>query len=368
VERWFFGIGEGIPLSEGTKILHPVQKDGEYYFMETDDEKEVYLIECRQAQEWDSFIGGSGLLIYHIDWSNRMAGYADDMGREISAARRWELNLVNSCPEHQCVDLIEPDPHARENYQEAYRNRNWNAIKLLATHAFWPDGDFSVYTCDTEPAFVFWSETPSPLGLVISQQSSDGSITFTAFNDLEERAPSVNIDKMEVFQDACIIQWSSAVPTFTGNSVIRYGHADASQQTEVEVRPYETGKYAYVIEGLTPVEAYNVQLFCLKGDFPGPLTKTSFTTHSDKKAGSYPFIYLKNIERGTGGSFAPDTPIPLRVYNTPDADGVTWYFDGRLIGPGADGYYHLTRSGELKAVVSYPSGSTDILTKTIVVK
>ena len=371
VERWFFGISEGIPLSEGSNTLLPVQENGDYYYLETDDEKEIYLIECRQAQGWDSFIGGSGLLIYHIDWSTRMAGYADDMGREISAARRWELNLVNACPEHQCVDLIEPDPHARENYQEAYRNRNWNAIKLLATHAFWPYESYSLYTCDTNPAFVFWSGTPSALGLTEIRRKDDGSVSFIAFNDLDDdkRAPAVDLDKMEIFQDACILQWSSQDPTFTGNSVIRYGLADATRLEEVEVQPYATGKYAFVIDGLTPTNAYMVQLLCLKNGIPGPVNGTaSFTTHSDKKAGSYPYIYLKNIERGSGGSFAPDTPIPLRVYNTPDADGVTWYFDGRIIGPGADGYYHLTRSGELKAVVSYPSGSTDILTKNIVVK
>ena len=96
-------------------------------------------------------------------------------------------------------------------------------------------------------------------------------------------------------------------------------------------------------------------------------SNASFTTKSDRKAGSYPYIYLKDVDRGTGGSFAPDAPIALRVYNAPDAVRVAWYFDGKPISPGADGYYHLSRSGELKAVVTY-SGSTDIITKKIVVK
>ena len=138
--------------------------------------------------------------------------------------------------------------------------------------------------------------------------------------------------------------------------------------TEVEVRPYETGKYAYVIDGLTPSTAYKVQLLCRKGNIPGPVNgNASFTTKSDKKAGSYPYIYLKDVGRGTGGSFAPDAPIALRVYNAADAVSVSWYFDGKPISPGADGYYHLSRSGVLKAVVTYP-GSTDIITKKIVVK
>ena len=155
---------------------------------------------------------------------------------------------------------------------------------------------------------------------------------------------------------------------FTGNSIIRYGLADAQQLTEVEVRPYEKGKYAYVIDGLKPTTAYKVQLLCRKDGIPGPVNgNASFTTKSDKMKDSYPYIFLKDVERGSGGSFAPNAPLSLRVYNAPDADGVTWYFDGKVITPGADGYYHVARSGELKAVISYP-GSTDIITKKIIVK
>ena len=371
LERWCFGISEGMPLTEGAHTLQPIQKNGEYYILETDDEKEIYLIECRQATGWDRFIGGSGLLIYHIDRSRRSAGYSDDLGAEVTAERRWSANLVNARPDHQCVDLVEADPNARDSYQAAYKVRNWSSIKALASHAFWPFESHSLYTCDTDPAFVFWSGTPSPLGLTDIRLKDDGSISFIAYNDLDEdkRAPAVDDVNWEAFQDACILQWRCQDPTFTGTSVIRYGLKDAAQLKEVEVQPYAPGKYAYVIEGLTPSTAYAVQLLCRKGGIPGPVNGTAdFTTNLGKKDGSYPFIYLKNVARGTGGSFAPDTPIPLRVYNTPDADGVTWYFDGKKIEHGADGYYHLTRSGELKAVVSYPSGSTDIITKKIVVK
>jgi hypothetical protein len=226
----------------------------------------------------------------------------------------------------------------------------------------------SIYTCDTDPAFRFWSGADSPLGLSDIRINADGSVTFTVFNDLEEKAPAVKIDKQTVFQDASIIQWSSVDPAFTGNSFIRFGPADAAVLTEVEVKPYQPGKYAYVIDGLTPTTAYKVQLLCRNGSIPGPVNgNASFTTKSGKKADSYPYIYLKDVERGSGGTFAPDTPLSLRVYNAHDAYSVTWYFDGKTITPGADGYYHLTRSGELKAVISFPGGS-DIITKKIIVK
>ena len=370
VERWFFGMSEGQKLTEGRHTLRPVQENGDYFYMETEDERELYLFECRQARGWDSFIGGNGLLIYHIDYSDHPAGESTSAGKVLKAWDRWYMNEVNARPDYQCVDLVEPDPDARQKYQDAVKRRNYAAIYTLASHVFWPYDDVSVYTCDTDPAFVFWTGASSPLGLTDIRRNADGSVSFTVFNDLDEKARAVKIDKQEVFQDASIIQWSSLDPSFTGNSIIRYGlaDADASVLTEVEVQPYETGKYAFVIDGLIPTTAYKVQLLCRKGTIPGPTNgNASFTTKSDRKAGSYPFIYLKDIPRGAGGSFAPDTPIPLRVYNTPDADGVTWYFDGKRIEHGQDGYYHLTRSGELKAVISYP-GSTDIITKKIVVK
>ena len=171
-----------------------------------------------------------------------------------------------------------------------------------------------------------------------------------------------------IFQDATIIQWSAVDPTFEGNSILRWGLADDTRLTEVEVTPYETGRYACVLEGLKPTTAYKVQLLCRRGAVPGPVNgNASFTTKSDKKAGSWPYIYLKDVARGTGGSFAPDTPLPLRVYNAPEADGVSWYFDGQSITPGPDGYWHIARSGELKAVI-HRGGETEVITKKMIVK
>ena len=368
VERWFFGMSEGKPLAEGTHTLRPIHENGDYFYLETDDEREIWLLECRRARGWDAHIGGNGLLIYHIDLSDRPAGESTSQGKTVSARERWEQNELNANPEHQCIDILEPDPEARQKYQTAVKNRRYETIYTLASLAFWPYGDASVLTCDTDPAFRFWSGADSPLGLSGIRINADGSVTFTVFNDLEDKAPAVRIDKQTVFQDASIIQWSSVDPTFTGNSIIRFGPADASALTEVEVKPYEPGKYAYVIDGLTPTTPYKVRLLCKKGNIPGPVNANAdFTTKSGKMANSYPYIYLKDVERGSGGTFAPNAPLSLRVYNATDAVSVSWYFDGKPVAPGADGYYHLSRSGELKAVVTYPDG-TDIITKKIIVK
>jgi hypothetical protein len=165
VERWFFEMSEGKPLTEGTHTLRPVHENGDYYFMETDDDSEIFLFECRKAEGWDAHIGGSGLLVYHLDWSMRPAGESTSAGKVVKAWDRWDMNEANARPDHQCIDLIEPDPEARQRYQTAVKNRNYAAIYALASHAFWPFEDISVYTCDTDPSFTFWSDAASPLGL-----------------------------------------------------------------------------------------------------------------------------------------------------------------------------------------------------------
>ena len=373
VERWYFGMSEGTPLTEGRHTLRPIEENGDYFYLETDDEAEVFLLECRHAQGWDAHIGGNGLLIYHLDYSERPAGESTSAGKAVTALERWSLNEVNARPEAQCADLIEPDPTSRQKYQNAARAGNRDAIYTLASHAFWPYMDASIdatiFTCDTDPAFRFKSGADSPLGLSDIRVNGDGSVSFTVFNDLDEKAPAVKIDRQTVFQDASIIQWSSVDPSYTGNSVIRFGHADATRLTEVEVTPYETGKFAYVIEGLAPTTSYKVQLLCRKGNIPGPVNgNATFLTKSDKKADSYPYIYLKDVERGSGGTFAPNAPLSLRVYNAPDAREVTWSFEGKPVRPGKDGYYHLAGSGLLKAVITYPDGSIDIITKQVIVK
>ncbi len=368
VEHYLFGIGSGAPLTEGFHTLRPAEENGDFLFLETDDDNEIFLFECRRNTGRDAFIGGSGLLIYHIDQSDREAGYSTSEGKTLSAFDRWVINEVNARPDHQCVDLIEPDTGAPDLFRSAMANHRYEAIYTLASHAFWPYGDRSVFTCDTEPAFRFWSGADAPLGLADIRVNPDGSVSFTVFNALDEKAPAVKIDRQTVFQDAMILQWSSVDASYTGSSFIRFGNADAASLTEVEVLPYAQGKYAYVMDRLSPTTAYKVQLLCRKGGVPGPVNGNAcFTTKSGRKAGSYAYIYLKDTQRGTDGSFAPGTPIPLRVYNAPDATGVDWFFNSAPVFPGDDGYWHIPRSGELKAVVYYRE-STETITKQLIVK
>ena len=97
VERWFFSLSEGTPLSPGEHVLSP---DGSFLYLETDREGEIFLLECRQESGWDAYIGGSGLLIYHIDHSADAHDIRTQLqrGRHAPACVGADIGIVPDCP------------------------------------------------------------------------------------------------------------------------------------------------------------------------------------------------------------------------------------------------------------------------------
>ena len=57
--------------------------------------------------------------------------------------------------------------------------------------------------------------------------------------------------------------------------------------------------------------------------------------------------------------------IPLRIFNAPGIQEVRWYFNGRLIEVGADGYYTINTSGRLRAEITYLNGDSEVIIKDI---
>ena len=139
----------------------------------------------------------------------------------------------------------------------------------------------------------------------------------------------------------------------------------SSTPTTYRVSPYAPGKYAVLIEGLTPKTAYRTKIYFEDGGVSGNIYEAlSFTTRT-YRSGSLPFIYFNGAERDTEGRFAPGSRIPLRVYNLPETAKAEWTFDGRPISTGGDCHYEITRSGLLQVTVTLKDGSTEIIAKRI---
>ena len=339
IERHELGLSEGIPLTVGHHTLEPVHKNGSYYIMETSNEGEYYLVECRSAEKWDAYCGGTGLLIYHIDQSQNVV-------RGKTAASRWVSNTLNCIPTHQCADVIPANPNA-----------------TVVSQVFWPNGNYRAYTPQGDPAFTFWDGTPSPLAIVDIRKNGT-SVEFTVSSDFSP-VPAVAAASASVFQDAAIVSVTSASESYTGEAVVEWYKSGSSQPTTVRVSPYAPGKYAALLEGLTPKTAYRTKIYFEDGGVSGNIYENlSFTTKTFR-SGSLPFIYFNGAERDEEGRFAVGSKIPLRVYNLPETASAEWSFDGRAISVGGDCHYEITRSGLLKVKITLKDGSQEIITKQI---
>ncbi len=337
MELWSLGLGNAETLEIGQQILAPIGSQKRYFIAETDVEGEYYFFECRAAEGWDSFVGGSGMLIYHYDASDNDAGYSTSERHNLTARERWWYNQANCNPDHPCFDLIEAVPIAKDVYS-----------------VFWPNGTHTSFNAGTTPSFVSWSGKEAEIGLNgISREGSFIKFTVTG---------SLSIEKVEEFQDAAIVLWTMLDQSESGSSISIEG---GSLRKEYTVKPYAPGSYSYTFEGLQPNTTYNVTVFK-----PGDRKKSvsaSFTTKKYYKDG-YPFIYLNSAERNANGSFKKNGKMPLRVFNAPDAAKVTWDFGSNVLSTDGSGYYTVLGNGTLKAIIDYNNGTRDIISKTITVQ
>ena len=344
VERDQLGIkAPEVIASDGVYSLEPVNVAGRYFRIDTDHEDEYFLLECRSDKGWDMYAGGKGLLIYHIDKSGRNAGYSDTYGRNLNADVRWSLyNEVNCRPDHQCADLMEAMPGA-----------------VNARNVFFP---LTGVTSVEPELFTSWSGSVGKVSLTNIHMDGDAVVfNVTGFSD---NTPPEPVDIVyEKFQDAAVVSFSSSRP-YEGRAVISWGLTGKEINT-VSLSPYESGKYALVLEGLAARTSYTVSIAFIADGVTGKEGVVSFMTNSDN--GGYPYIYLKNVKRNPDGTFPADSRLPLRVYNAVGAENVSWTFNGKLVAPGPDGYYHIEKSGVLKAAVSWEDGSVDMVVKNITV-
>ena len=346
-ERMLLGLLEPVILKEtGNYTMAPIHKGGTSYLLKTDTDDEFFLFECRRQEGWDEYIGGSGMLAYHIDASD--GGYT-----------AWNnLNEVNIDPAHQRADLMEADARAdvfasAQEYAQARQNIG---------SIFFPFHDVTSWSKDTDPGLVSWNGTKSTWSITGIRRDGE-NINFNLLGESGQEPPSVKNLTSEAFADAAIILFESSF-IHEGEASVSWGRP-GRERTEVEVEPYSPGKYALILEGLESSGAtYEVEIYFKIGDIEGDRDKSYVITKRQPPV-KWPYIIFGSAERNSDGTFASGSRIPLHVNNAADAAEVSWTFDGRTITHEGDGYYTLTRSGELKAAVQWKDGGVDIIIKKI---
>ena len=84
--------------ASGKYSLAAVQNNKAYQF-ETSVPGEYFILESRNGEKWDSYIA-SGLLVYHVDKSDRLVGGG------MTAAELWDGSKINAYGGHPCYYLV----------------------------------------------------------------------------------------------------------------------------------------------------------------------------------------------------------------------------------------------------------------------
>lgn len=349
IDRDMLGIGQCEELKEGHYVLEPINLNGRFLRMDTANEGEYYLIECRTNTGWDIYTRCKGLAIYHIDKSANLTGYSPVYERDASAAERWTSNEVNCRPQHQCADMIESLDKANDISQ-----------------IMWPYGKNNSFTPQSSPSFTLWDGSGSPLSITDILQIGD-NVSFNVVKS-ESANPEKAIDiRRDIYQDTAIIQWKTDVPGSTSPAFILIGEKGKSETGEMTVNAFEPGKYAIRLEGLKPATAYTMKIHYEASGVKGEVVNVQFSTKKIYREG-YPFIFLNTVKRNEDGSFPAGSMLPLVLLNANKFKAVEWYMDDRSIIADKNGYFKLTRSCKIKAVILYIDGSKEIIEKSMRVK
>lgn len=349
IDRDMLGIGQCEELKEGHYVLEPINLNGRFLRMDTANEGEYYLIECRTNTGWDIYTRCKGLAIYHIDKSANLTGYSPVYERDASAAERWTSNEVNCLPQHQCADMIESLDKANDISQ-----------------IMWPYGKNNSFTPQSSPSFTLWDGSSSPLSITDILQIGD-NVSFNVVKS-ESANPEKAIDiRRDIYQDTAIIQWKTDVPGSTSPAFILIGEKGKSETGEMTVNAFEPGKYAIRLEGLKPATTYTMKIHYEASGVKGEVINVQFSTKKIYREG-YPFIFLNTVKRNEDGSFPAGSMLPLVLLNANKFKAVEWYMDDRSIIADKNGYFKLTRSCKIKAVILYIDGSKEIIEKSMRVK
>ncbi|MGM9736550.1 MAG: M6 family metalloprotease domain-containing protein [Candidatus Cryptobacteroides sp.] len=361
IDREVMGISEPVVISgNGTFTMAPVGKGGKTYRLDTDNPDEYYLLECREASGWDKYIGGNGMLVYHIDKSERASGYSDAYGKNLTARQRWNIyNEINASPSHQCADLIEADGR-NDSFSDfqAYGSTLGKGISGI----FFPTSNV---TSIPSTRLIYWSDATHQIS-ISNITKSNGNISFYVSGFAGEVPPVAVFGSRYIFQNAAIIQFTSDREGYQAEATVSYGKTNGEKES-VLVKPYSPGKYSVTLEGLTPSTNYDVTVSFTMESGTGKENSISFLT-SRLQGGSYPYVSFKGSERNSNGSFKPESGLPLKVWNATDAAVIKWYFDEKEVFPSGDGFFTPGRNGELRAVIIWEDGSEDIILKEIIIE
>lgn len=347
IEREMLGLSSPVMLEEGSSYtLNPIHLNGTYARLDTDTEGEYYLFECRSNEGWDKYIGGKGMLVYHIDKN----ATEQDNGTEVN---KWELNTVNTDPNHQCADLIEADGRSD-------LITGWPDFQKSIATIFFPQDNATSLAPTGTPRLSFWSGAAAEVSVTGIKAEGD-NISFSVISSVDVQALPLPVDiSHEAFPDAAVIRFSSSDPTLEGDPVLEWRRSGTNDGFTKEVPVgYAPGKYLCKLTGLESGNtSYETRIRFESANSIGKSSKFSFMTKRRPPV-LWPYIFM------TGSRVTQEKGLELYVVNASKAAAIEWYYNDTDIDTGLDTRFFPDENGTLKAVISWEDGSRDIILKEL---
>ena len=258
----------------------------------TSNPGEYFLIEYRSGVKWDAYIGGSGLLVYHIDKSRNKAG-------SMTAAERWTVNAINCCAAHPCaalVDITQSDDVAAVFYPGS-------------------SGTASIISNEND-ALWKWNGDGAGYGVKGLTTTFYGGAEFDIVPDIYWRLPQVLECNVFANQRDARIEWVANRQS-NADWLIRWGSA----RSILMETAYPAGK-EYVFSNLAPGETYLCDIVATDGSIEGKRYHVEFTTIPDLT--NYPLISIPRNPMSAGDV------LRLSIINiNGEPKEQTWYYDGQ---------------------------------------
>ncbi len=335
IERELLGYESAIPLPGGTYSTTPVHVGGEFFRIDSENKDEYFLIECRNRNKWDRYIGGEGMVVYHVDKSRLVYG-------GIPSYMRWNYNNINAFSQHQCAAVF-PSSYSKD-------------IEL--GHLFFPGVSSSTSLSSYgNTQFLDWNG--QPLKVNISGISyKKGCLEFNAVEGqvYEASLPAPGSYKVIPYQYDCRVMWD--IPPGTdlsgGKWRIRWKPSGNSPETVAAGEVFTASDYCYMTNVLPDTE-YEVSVVFEKGNLYG--REVRFYCSTIAVTSSMPYISIK-------GAYKVGEIADMRILNlTEQYETIKWYLNGEL--KNGD-FYKFESAGDFtfKVVIRYAAdGSEEIIIK-----
>ena len=189
----YFNTEERIMLGWPNVEIREIVKSGTYtltsvdnniaYKSPTDKDGEYFLYECRSNEGWDQDLPEHGLIVYHVDKSNRSVNIGGTSATAQSLWDNWQTyNSINENGSHPCFYVVPAGGLTKLNYTGSQFAFPGAAKKYAFTGSSWNGVDSEVKLTSINYAsntVTFYAEAPS-VNLNYNLIENPGNGVYTA--------------------------------------------------------------------------------------------------------------------------------------------------------------------------------------------